>query len=530
MQEQDPLSKVTTIRNISKKPKTNELSQYVFGKVQPQALPLEEAVLGALLIDKDGLTSVMDVLSADSFYSEAHKSIYKAIMELFQRNQPVDLLTVTEQLRLSGELEQVGGAYYLVQLTNRVASSANIEYHARIVSQKHIQRELIRVSTTVIKDAYEDTTDVFDLLDKAEQDLFDITQNNLKKGASSMSSLAAEVQKKYEEAATQKSGVSGVPSGFHELDKVTSGWQPSDLIIVAARPGMGKTSFTLALARNAAADFKKPVAFFSLEMSAVQLAQRLISLEGEISGPKIRNGKLEPYEVQQLNATINKVSEYPIFIDDTPGINIFELRAKCRRLKSQYDIQMVIIDYLQLMTAGGDKKNGNREQEISTISRGLKGLAKDLNIPVMALSQLNRTVESRGSSKKPQLSDLRESGAIEQDADIVSFIFRPEYYDILEDEQGGSTEGLAEIIIAKHRNGALETVQLGFEKEYAKFKNLNNVDFNAFMPKETSSSKLGNTDNGGFMKIPSKANTDFDPGDDDFDFGGGFEDPMSKPF
>jgi len=506
MQEKNSISKVSTIRNMGKKAKGNDLSPYVFGKVQPQALPLEEAVLGALMIDKDALHQVIDVISVNSFYSEGHKLIYQAVLSLFEKLQPVDLLTVSENLRQSGTLEQVGGAYYLVELTNKVASSANIEFHARIIAQKHIQRELIRVSTSTIKDAYEDTTDVFDLLDRTEQDLFDITQNNLKQGAASMSNLAGKVQEMYEEAANKKEGLTGVPTGFTDLDKLTSGWQPSDLIIVAARPGMGKTSFTLALARNAAAMFQKPVAFFSLEMSSVQLAQRIISMEGELSGPKMRNGKLEPYEVEQLNNAINKVSEYPIFIDDTPGINIFELRAKCRRLKSQHDIQMVMIDYLQLMSGGGD--GGNREQEISAISRGLKGLAKDLNIPVIALSQLNRSVETRGTSKRPQLSDLRESGAIEQDADIVSFIYRPEYYDILEDENGESLEGIGEIILAKHRNGALDTVKLKWISDYAKFDNLEKVDFNSF-------GNIGTDNSGDVVTLPSRMSDDeFDPGDD----------------
>jgi replicative DNA helicase len=372
--------------------------------------------------------------------------------------QPVDLLTVTEEVKKEGALETIGGAYYLVELTNRVASAANIEFHARIIAQKHIQRELIRISTTVIKDAYEDTTDVFDLLDKAEQGLFEITEQNLSRGSESMSSLVTKAVKQLEEMAGNESGLTGVPSGFTALDRITSGWQPSDLIIVAARPGMGKTSYTLAVARNAAMDFGKGVAFFSLEMSNVQLVQRLISMEAEIPGSKLRSGQLEDYEWQQLNSAIEKLSEAPIFIDDTPGINVFELRAKCRRLKMQHDIQMVVIDYLQLMTGGSDQK-GNREQEISMISRSLKGLAKELNIPVIALSQLSRAVETRGGAKRPQLSDLRESGAIEQDADIVSFIYRPEYYQIMEDEEGNSLKDVSEIIIAKHRNGSLETVK-----------------------------------------------------------------------
>jgi replicative DNA helicase len=795
-----------------------EVPSHLYGKVQPQALPLEEAVLGAIMLDKDALPVVLDIITAQSFYLDAHQEIYKAMLRLFEKTQPVDLLTVTEELKKGGVLDKVGGPYYLVELTNRVASAANIEYHARIISQKHIQRELIRVSTKVIKDAFEDTTDVFNLLDEAEQGLFNITQHNLSRSYESMSTLTSRALKQLEELSKKTEGLTGVPTGFTDLDRLTSGWQPSDLIIVAARPGMGKclgkgtkvlmydgslkkvedihvgellmgddstprkvlslargqermywvrqnkgidyrvneshilslkrsrtegsyqngdvlnitvkdyldktdkfktnykgykvavnfeeqqvplppyflglwlgdgvssksevsntgeevvaylkdyantlglslkkypttpekcpqynitggytgnkgyslkvalreigvlnnkhipraylvnsvekrlellaglidsdghynvvsngyeitqknetlareikflcdslgfrtslipkkasiksigyetevyrvriygdvaripvkikrkeakpwkipvnwqvtsiqvaydkvddyygfeidgnklflledmtvthnTSFTLALARNAAVDFGKGVALFSLEMSNVQLVQRLISMEAEISSSKLRNGQLEDYEWQQLQSAIEKMSEVPIYIDDTPGINIFELRAKCRRMKMQHDIQMVIIDYLQLMSGGPDSGKGNREQEISSISRSLKSLAKELNVPVIALSQLSRAVETRGGNKRPMLSDLRESGAIEQDADIVSFIYRPEYYAILEDEEGNSLKGIGEIIIAKHRNGALDTVKLKFTDQYAKFTNLDDPDF-----------------------------------------------------
>lgn len=445
------------------------------GKLQPQAPALEQAVLGALMLDKDALPVVIDILHPSSFYSDNHQEIYRAICKLFEKSQPVDLLTVTEELKKLGVINAVGGPFYLVELTNRVASSANVEYHARIVAQKHIQRELIRISTETINDAYEDSTDVFDLLDKAEQNLFQITEQNLSRGYQNMGSLMSQAIKQLEEMSQKEEGLTGVPTGFTALDRLTSGWQASDLIIVAARPGMGKTSFTLALARNAAIDFNLPVAFFSLEMSSLQLVNRLISMETEISSQKLRRGRLEDYEWQQLNSSMEKLSEVPIYIDDTPGISIFELRAKCRRMKMQHDIQMVIIDYLQLMTAGSDHK-GNREQEISMISRSLKGLAKELSVPVIALSQLSRAVETRGGSKRPQLSDLRESGAIEQDADIVSFIYRPEYYQIMEDEEGNSLEGIGEIIIAKHRNGALETVQLKWDAQFAKFTNLETDD------------------------------------------------------
>ena len=385
------------------------LSNYVFGKIQPQALPLEEAVLGALMLDREALPVVMDILRPESFYHEAHQHVYRAVIRLFERSNPVDILTVTEELRKTGELEKVGGSYYLVELTNRVASAANIEYHARIIAQKHIQRELIRVATNTIKDAYEDTTDVFTLLDEAEKGLFGITQNNLSRTFESMGTLSSRVLKQVEELAGKTDGLTGVPTGFTDLDRLTSGWQPSDLIILAARPGMGKTSCVLAMALNAARDFNKGVAVFSLEMASAQLVQRLISMEAEIPGSKMRNGKLEDYEWQQLQTTVERLSTIPVFIDDTPGINIFELRAKCRRLKMQHDIQLVIIDYLQLMTgASENNRNANREQEIAGISRALKNMAKELSVPVIALSQLSRAVEVRGGSKRPQLSDLRE--------------------------------------------------------------------------------------------------------------------------
>ncbi len=474
-----PLSSAPN-RNLRSIKRNEDLGEYVFGKVPPQAVSLEEAVLGAIMLDKDALPIVLDVLQAESFYKEAHQHTYRAMLGLFEQTQPIDLLTVTEALRKAGTLESVGGAYYLVELTNRVASAANIEYHARIIAQKHIQRELIRTSTQVIKNAYEDTTDVFDLLDQAEQGLFDITQNNLSRSYESMSSLSSKVLKQLEALKDKKDGLTGVPTGFTDIDRMTSGLQKSDLIILAARPGMGKTALTLSLAKNAAGIFDKGVAVFSLEMSNVQLVQRLISMEAEISGQKLRNGRLEDYEWQQLQSAIERMSELPIFIDDTPGINIFELRAKCRRLKMQHDIQLVIIDYLQLMSGGSSNQKGNREQEVSAISRSLKGLAKELNVPVIALSQLSRAVEMRGGTKRPQLSDLRESGSIEQDADMVAFIYRPEYYQIMEDEEGQSLKGIAEVIFAKNRHGATETIKLKFQGEFARFSDLDDFSIDDF--------------------------------------------------
>lgn len=502
--QKDTDKKVQGLRGRSSTKRGEDLSNYVFGKVQPQAIPLEEAVLGALMLDKEALPIVLDILRPESFYLDAHQLIFKAMLRLFEKSQPIDLLTVTEALKKSGDLEAMGGPYYLVELTNKVASAANIEYHARIIAQKYVQRELISVSTRIIRDAYEDTTDVFNLLDDAEQGLFAIAQQNMSRGFESMSSLAAKAQKQLEELRKKEDGLTGVPTGFTELDRLTSGFQKSDLIIVAARPGMGKTAMTLSLARNAASTFGKPVALFSLEMSALQLAQRIISMEAEISGSKMRNGQLEDYEWEQLNAALERISEVPMYIDDTPGINIFELRAKARRMKMQHDIQLIIIDYLQLMSGGGDNQRGNREQEVSAISRALKGLAKELDVPVIALSQLSRAVEVRGGSKRPQLSDLRESGSIEQDADIVAFIYRPEYYDILEDEEGQSLKGVAEVIVAKHRHGALKTVRLRFTEEFARFSDLDDPDFGN-LPGGAFESPQSN-----IITRPSKMNDDED--------------------
>ncbi|MBK7887007.1 MAG: replicative DNA helicase [Bacteroidetes bacterium] len=446
------------------------------GKLPPQATDLEEAVLGALMLDKNAVAEVIDILKPEAFYKESNNRIFAAIQQLFHSTQPVDILTVTQQLRKSGDLEIAGGAYYITQLTNRVASAANVEFHARIVLQKFIQRELIRISSETIRDAFEDTTDVLDLLDKAEKNLFGIAESNIRRKYESMSGLVTKALKEVETAAKQDSGVTGVASGFTELDRVTAGWQKSDLIIIAARPGMGKTAFVLSLARNAAVRFQKPVAFFSLEMSSIQLVNRLVASETEIDTEKLKKGTLAAHEWQQLNLKVAPLTTAPIYIDDTPALSVFELRAKCRRLASEKKIEMIIIDYLQLMVGGQDNKNGNREQEISHISRSLKGIAKELNIPIIALSQLSRNVE-KSQTKKPQLSDLRESGAIEQDADMVMFIYRPEYYGLTETEDNTPANNLAEIIIAKNRNGALKSVNLKFIGHLTKFTDYETYDF-----------------------------------------------------
>jgi len=455
------------------------------GKVPPQAVDLEEAVLGAIMLEKDALTQVIDILKPEAFYKEAHQIIFSAIIKLFGKSEPVDILTVTNQLKNNGELDLVGGPYYITQLTNRIASAANVEYHARIISQKFIQRELIRISSDIIKDAFEDTTDVFDLLDRAEQNLFSVSESNLRRNYEDMQSLVTDAIKEIEAAKGQEGHLRGIPSGFTELDRITNGWQKSDLVILAARPGMGKTAFVLSMARNCAIDFGKSIALFSLEMSSIQLVTRLISSETQLSADKLKKGNLESYEWEQLHSKINKLTDAKLLIDDTPALTVFELRAKCRRLKAQHDIDMVIIDYLQLMSGTGDAK-GNREQEISNISRSLKAMAKELDIPIIALSQLSRAVETRGGSKKPILSDLRESGAIEQDADMVIFIYRPEYYKIDVDDEGNSTAGIAEICIAKHRNGALKDIPLRFIDKFAKFADLHSdsVDYSGLEANE----------------------------------------------
>ena len=455
-----------------KKPSFENPTNYL-GKVPPQAIELEEAVLGALMLEKDALTSVIDILKVESFYKEAHKVIFQAILDLFTESQPIDLLTVTTQLRKNGALEVAGGAFYITELTSKVASAANIEFHARIITEQSIKRELIRISSTIQKDAFEDTTDVFELLDAMEQSLFEISERNIRKNYATMSSIIRDAISELEVRKNQKDGLTGVPSGFTALDRVTSGWQKSDLVIIAARPAMGKTAFVLSVLRNAAVDHNRPVAIFSLEMSSVQLVNRLISSEAELDSDKIKKGTLADHEWAQLVHKTAKLSKAPLFVDDTPALSILELRAKCRKLKAQHDIQMVVVDYLQLMS--GDSKGGfggNREQEIASISRALKKIAKELSIPVIALSQLSRAVETRGGDKRPQLSDLRESGAIEQDADMVMFLYRPEYYGITEDEGGASTAGVGEVIIAKHRNGSLENIKLRFIGRYTKFTDL----------------------------------------------------------
>lgn len=637
-----------------------------YSKLPPQAPDLEEAVLSAILIEKEAMTKVLDILEADSFYKPAHQAIYRSMRRLFERSQPIDLLMVMEDLKRNEELELAGGASYLAQLTSKVTSSANIEYHARIVTEKFIQRELIRTSTEIIREAYEDSTDVLDLLDKAGNFVFEITERNMGKQVADMGTLANQLMEQLTMLREKEDGLTGVPTGFTELDRLTSGLQGSDLIIIAARPAMGKTSFVLSLARNAAVDYGRGVAFFSLEMSAAQLAGRIFSQDAEVNGQKMRNGKFDDQEWERLVEAMNRIGEAPIYIDDTAGINVFELRAKCRRLKLEKNISMVIIDYLQLMSGAGESNKGmNREQEVSGISRALKGLAKELEVPVIALSQLSRAVETRGGDKRPQLSDLRESGcltgdtlvtvadegkerfarlrdlvkdhpnggfhvwartetgkleralvsrgfctgvkptftikttddrsikatanhkfltqdgwkrldqlsmtdvirvtenpmpkyphhmaytlallepdfdtsesyaaiasitpgesqevfdltvpgphnfvandiivhnSIEQDADMVMFLYRPEYYGIEEDEQGNSLKGTATVIVGKNRHGEAKDIRMAFQNDFAKFSDLDDPDFDLLPDTAIQAGQpYGST------TIPSKMNTD----------------------
>lgn len=442
------------------------------GKLQPQAIEIEKAILGALMIDNESLSDAIDSLQAEYFYVPKHQKIFEAIVNLFNNTKPVDILTVSEELKKLEYFKEIGGLAYISELTNNVSSASNTEFHARIIAEKFIKRSLINIARNITGDAFDDSVDIFDLLNNAESELFTVTEGTLRKSYDKMSSLIKGALENIEILRSKEDGLSGIPSGFTNLDRVTSGWQKSDLIICAARPGMGKTAFALTMARNISIEHSFPIGFFSLEMSSEQLVNRLIASEAELGSSKLRKGDLADHEMIQLHEKIKDLSEAPIFIDDTPGLTIFELRAKARRLVKNHKVKIIIIDYLQLMNAGGN--SGNREQEISTISRSLKGIAKELKIPVIALSQVNRGVENRTGigSKRPMLSDLRESGAIEQDADIVTFIYRPEYYKIYEWDNGDDSRGQAEIIIAKHRNGSLKNVRLKFIGEFAKFSDL----------------------------------------------------------
>lgn len=459
----------------SKKENTIDNLNAICGKIPPQSIELEKAVLGALLISNDAIYNITDILNSDSFYLTEHQHIFSAIVKIANSNGKIDIITVANQLKFDEKLDSIGGEIYLSELTDRVATSSHIEFHARLIQQKYIQRRLIMMGASVQSKAFDEMADVEELIEYAEAELYKISDHSIKQELQTSSSLIVQSLDKLEERSRQKDAISGISSGFRSVDKITEGWQSPDLIIIAARPAMGKTAFALGLARNAAIDDNKKVAVFSLEMSSLQLSDRLLCSESEIISEKIRSGQLAPQDWQFIEKAAAILDTNNLLIDDTPAISLFELRAKCRRLKRKSGLDMVVVDYLQLMTTGSDMK-GQREQEVSYISRGLKSLAKELNIPIIALSQLNRSVESRGGNKRPQLSDLRESGAIEQDADMVVFIHRPEYYGILEDEEGVSTRGMAEIIFAKYRNGGVGTVELGFKPQIVKFHELRSSD------------------------------------------------------
>lgn len=468
------------------------------GKLPPQALELEASVIGALMIEKEAFSSITDLLRPESFYSDQHRHIFEAVQALSAKDAPIDVLSVAEQLKQSGKLEQAGGVIYLSDLTRRVASAAHIRYHAQIIAQKATARDLISAACQIEEKGYDETQDVDELVEEATAKIFEISQRAQKRDVTHIYPVITEAFDRMHKASENEGNISGIPSGFTELDKITSGWQKSDLVIIAARPAMGKTAFVLSMAKNIAVDFNIPVAIFSLEMSNVQLVNRLIMNVCEIEGNKIRNGRLTKAEWDKLDNSIGVLQNAPIYVDDTPGLSIFELQSKARKLVKEHKIQMIIIDYLQLMNANG-MNFGSREQEVSIISRNLKGLAKELDIPVIALSQLSRAVEKRDSSnsnvdgKKPLLSDLRESGAIEQDADMVCFIHRPEYYKLYDDGNGKDLRGLGQIIVAKHRNGATDEIWLRFIGKYTRFQNEDTAfddDLYTDVQYETKRSKL----------------------------------------
>lgn len=447
----------------------NTPTQQLYDRIPPQNIEIEKNILGSLMLEKDAITTVIDILHPSTFYDPANRDVFIAILDLFTNNCPIDINTVINQLKKNDKLDSVGGAYYVYSLTERVISTINLEYHTYLITEYAIKRELISIGGELQRQAYDNTIDVFNLLNTAENKLFNLSANNLKRNYCDIKTLLNQEIKNIKNRKEAKTGITGIPSGFKDLDFITSGWQKSDLIIVAARPGMGKTAFMLSLLRNAAIDNDIPVAIFSLEMSSSQLIMRIMSAETEIESDKFRKGLMEGYEIQQMITKTERLSQSKIFVDDTPALSIFELRTKCRKLKLQHNIQMVIVDYLQLLTFNNHKNTFNREQEIAYISRSLKSLAKELDIPIITPSQLSRAVEVRGGDKRPMLSDLRESGAIEQDADIVMFLYRPEYYGITEDDLGNDIKGLTEIIIAKHRNGPLNTAKIKFIGKYVKF-------------------------------------------------------------
>lgn len=422
------------------------------------------------MVDSDAFSVVSELLKPETFYEPRHQKIYEAIRNMNMDERPVDIMTLNDELSKMGEIDKVGGVDYLMEISSQVASAAHVESHARILAEKYMQRQLIHFAGDIETKAYDSSVDVDELMQQAEGSLFQISQNNMKQDFTQVAPVVKNAVEILQRAASNKGGLTGIPTGYTGMDEITSGWQASDLVIIAGRPAMGKTSFALSIAKNVAVDYGVPIGFFSLEMNNVQLVNRLISNVCEVSGRKILNGQLDPSDWERLDKRIGRLTDAPIYVDDTPGLSVFELRTKARRLVREKGVKIIMIDYLQLMNANG-MKFGSRQEEVSTISRSLKGLAKELDIPVLALSQLSRNVENREGleGKRPQLSDLRESGAIEQDADMVLFVHRPEYYHIYQDEKGNDLHGMAQIIIAKHRKGSTGDVLLNFRGEFTRF-------------------------------------------------------------
>lgn len=488
------------------------------GRKAPAATELEQAVLGAMLLDREAILRIQEVLKPEYFFEEKNQWVYKSIQILFDKNDPIDILTVIDKLKSLDKLEFVGGEYYISELSLKVTSSANIEYHSHIILQKYVQRQLIQIAGQTIKEAYEPSSDAFSLLDETEKQIYEIKNQGMKRSYVDIQSLVSKALKQIEEN-TQKTGdVTGVPSGIASVDRITSGWQPSDLIILAGRPGMGKTAFALTMLRNAAMIAKKPVAFFSLEMSAVQLVTRLISSEAEISSEDLRRGNLKEHQWQQIIAKTAALGKAPIFIDDTPSLSIFELKAKARRLHSQHGIEMIMVDYLQLMK-GDDVRESkmNREQEISYISRSLKNIAKELNIPVLALAQLSRETEKR-ADKTPQLSDLRESGSIEQDADLVTFIFRDDYYNRDNGVESEETGGIAKLLVRKNRHGAQGDADMHFVKKLQRFVDASEANIAPIVRAYSRMNDSDDVDDGASFEFSAKPDKSiFDKGTKGFD-------------
>ncbi len=494
-------------------------SDQLLTHMPPQALEMEKAVLGSLMVDESGYDNITDILVPDSFYDKKHQLIYEAIRDLASNDKPIDALAVKDRLEKLGNLNKAGGMVYLGELLRDANGSVGIRYYAEVIAEKYIKRRLIECSSKVQTDAYDDTVDSENLLQEAQYNLYKISENSQRKDFTQINPVINSVRESIKKAAENKGGLSGIPTLFHKLDKKTSGWQKSDLIIIAARPAMGKTAFALSMAKNIAVTQRIPMAFFSLEMSNDQLVKRMVSNVCELEADKLRSGLLEPYEWAQLDSKIGELYDAPLYVDDTSSLSIFELRTKARRLVAEHGVQIIMIDYLQLMTASGIKF-GSRQEEVSHISRGLKSLAKELNIPIIALSQLNRGVEKRegDEGKRPQLSDLRESGAIEQDADIVCFIHRPEYYKILDGNDGEDYRGKAEIIIGKHRNGEVGIVLLRFKAQHTRFMNL---DDDIHSGSTVYGNDSGNSQDSASL-VPDNGENNIPPFADGDPFGNGF--------